>query len=1195
MNRYFTKRRAKKAQPVAKVEELDLTMALPPADDFRTSLIMGSLSKRFSMLRDQDDPHSLIGKASDDSVLAPRRQSRLMDFGYMPGRNLHDIAEVSSIHGDFRPPFANERQNSFISESGYGTDDDSHNGSIMNRARPGEGNVLFGGRQKIYKIPLAGSGSTSSLGGPSGMKGRALYDDDVSMSTFQRWRQEERNRLGDSDYTQTDEVEPSSKVPTSPSLAGGIRRQTSSSTSNTNGRVSTAATSINSQTSSIPSSASAQISSSTTSTTSNSPAMDRTVAKNRRLYEFGLTRDIEDQQSTAISRLNSIQKPRGRVSPPFASSSTISRQAPQELPRASSPTRNFTPSSRLNTSIAVPKAPEVPSPLEQYRNNPLMSALDPNDRGKATATGAFNKPQQFSEQEYLERQMTLRSEQASRMSGNSSNKHDDKISLADSRSDDHSSYAPSNYSVPSRSPTNASTKSPVAQGISIFQKAASLMKAAHAEPEAEDHKSNFFFSRSSDGSYYDQDIPPLNNSTPLSKVETLTSKIRENGFLEQPPVHEHPAFKSKLLPEHPKQTTDTSSGNAFSAFNFSEAPGNEESLSASSAAHARLSGLVRAHLRHGSNASSYYEQDRTSTFEYPPKLPVKSRAESLASLKHLETSTPAESNYSAASNPFDLEDLKHSENNDSGRYSPVSEVDEEIDTSPKGIKAARRRGMSQAPDPEIVPWASHARGPSAETIQEQDALSNEIAKRTRMIQERLEAKRSESIPSVIEERSSAAGPFRGFDILRTRSSRESMKKGTDSPVTKSGRGLTFGASASERPSMDRLRSEDSYNTSIRSRSNSRPAASRSNSRPGTRSGAGKLANMDNIPSMPGSTRTSEDSLPDRKYSNPPPISALNNMGARSRSNSAQSGGRSRSRNGRYKDEMETSDFTPEPESIPEHPAHSMDRGRSSQDTQFPRLQIQTNRSTSGGTGYFDKGLFPHSHQLHSPLSASSQTSSPRLPFQNNMAISPSLSRGQSPAFPVSPVVGVPKAPFMNHGNVATPPVSGNSTPIASYFPGGAPMPANMNRGRSQSRKKIHKMDIGEPRLIATTSVIDTVSLPAGASLKNGMNEIQHSAPPLPSMNPLRRKFNLGGRSSEDSNDDVLTFKSSPYEPLTSASSQPSHNSDGSFKPRHRLRKSSSEGEKLGMMRLRTNQQATASNPSLATPGGIDRISEGGMF
>src|SRR5690349_19495034 len=79
MNRFLTKKKAKRAQPEPKFE-LDLTTALPSSNEFRTSLLMPGLSSRFSMLREQDDPNSILGKASDDSVLEPKRQSRLYDF-----------------------------------------------------------------------------------------------------------------------------------------------------------------------------------------------------------------------------------------------------------------------------------------------------------------------------------------------------------------------------------------------------------------------------------------------------------------------------------------------------------------------------------------------------------------------------------------------------------------------------------------------------------------------------------------------------------------------------------------------------------------------------------------------------------------------------------------------------------------------------------------------------------------------------------------------------------------------------------------------------------------------------------------------------------------------------------------------------------------------------------------------------------
>ncbi|EOD47126.1 hypothetical protein UCRNP2_6132 [Neofusicoccum parvum UCRNP2] len=158
-------KKGKKAKEEPK-PELDLAQALPSSDNFRTSLLMPNLSARFSMLREQDDPQSKLGKASDDSVLYPKRQSRLTDFGFN-ATGLQDIAEVSSINGSIRPPFLAGRADSI--DGGYGTDDDSiHSGSVMSRSRPGEGNVLFGGRQKVY------------------LGNRALYDDDVGMSAYQK-------------------------------------------------------------------------------------------------------------------------------------------------------------------------------------------------------------------------------------------------------------------------------------------------------------------------------------------------------------------------------------------------------------------------------------------------------------------------------------------------------------------------------------------------------------------------------------------------------------------------------------------------------------------------------------------------------------------------------------------------------------------------------------------------------------------------------------------------------------------------------------------------------------------------------------------------------------------------------------------------------------------------------------------------
>jgi hypothetical protein len=1082
------------------------------------------------------------------------------------------------------------------------------------------------------------------------MKGRALYDDDVMPSTFQRWRQEERDRLAREKERHNEQDSPS-RAPLSPLYNGTITRQTSTSTSNTSapsyGRTSTAATSVASQIGALPASTPIHATMSTSASVSamnGSPAVERSLTKNRRLYDHGLNREIEEQQSTAMTRLNSIQRPKGRVSPPFARSA--SRQGTAEAFRSASPSPgSIAPLSQLNTSFplsdkSIPEhSPHSPiSPLDPFRNNPLMSALNPGDRGKATAMGAFNKPQQFNERQYMERQLTLRNVVDKQTPKPEALKREDsKVSMDGDRSDEQSSYAQSTFSGRSRAPTNASTQDTATSAFSVFQNAASLIKSPPStkEEEADELKTNFFFSRSSSGSEYDTDpaftLPPM--STP--KVNKVNSRLPPNKPIPQPPAHQHPAFKSgtRSQTDMPRQNAGpTSAPNEFTGFDFSHREEDEVASSNSlGVTNGGLSGLVR-HLRHGSDSSSFYEQDAPNVPNFPAHLALKTRDMSPApAMKTSETATPAESSYSHSSNPFDLEDLKHTGVQEAGRYSPVSPMEDEVarlDTSPKGIKASRRRGMSQLPEPnEETSWQaqmkkSHARGPSAETIQEQDALSSEIAKRQRAIQERLRAKiENEAVNSspTTEERS-MSGPFRGFDMLRTKSSRESIKKAADSIASsKTGRALGL-SNSSERPSFDRWRTdESSYTSSMRSRSTSRPAASRSNSRPPTsRSGTQKSYGLPNAPDatrqISESRRTSDENGPsrDRKGSNPPPLSALNGTN-RSRSNSTQSNGRSRSRNGRYKDDLEkamiegtssrvTTQLYQEPPTIPEHyqapPIPSMDKQRyQSEPQQASNLKIQTARSPMMSGGYFEsKGLFPPAQPLQSPLSASSATSSPRLPIQSNAIMSPTLSPRPSPGFPLSPAGGMSSAraspvPFASNGNMATPPMSGNSTPVTHNFPSNPPVVMG-NRGRSASRKRsIQKSDIGEPRLISTTSVMDTVDLPAGASLKNGMEEIQNPAPPLPVMNPLRRKFGLS-RTSEDGRESPA-FRSQPYEPLGAGGYMYANNEGSTFKPRHRLRKSSSEGEKLGM-RLRAQQQATASNPSLALPGGRGMI-EGGMF
>ncbi|KAK7964452.1 hypothetical protein PG988_011426 [Apiospora saccharicola] len=423
----FRFRKGKKPQEEPKPEEIDLSMALPSSDDFRTSLLMTGLSARFSMLREQDDPNTKIGKALDDSVLFPKRQSRMQDFGPAGALSalggLSDIAEVESI----RAPFARNDT--------YASDNESTHGSVMTRAKPTEGNNLFGGRQKVYKISAGGGG----------MNGRVLYDDDVALSAFQKWKRDEQKRKsleaatdeGDdgSQRPSMEEPYPRSESPFSSSY--NRKRETNSTTSSipSMARNSTAATSITSQ-QLTPSVKDWQGGSTAPTSASSTPILERTFTRARRLYETGLNNDLQEQQSSALNRMDTLSRQRnlGARTPDLAQASPSPTTSGfsdrlfgdrRILSKASAPQlRSMSPTSR-SASGTPDLGIRVPSSGGDSRNgsfaatSPLsppiseseeISALPigPNDRGKATALGVFQKPAQpYDESRFAQRQLQL--------------------------------------------------------------------------------------------------------------------------------------------------------------------------------------------------------------------------------------------------------------------------------------------------------------------------------------------------------------------------------------------------------------------------------------------------------------------------------------------------------------------------------------------------------------------------------------------------------------------------------------------------------------------------------------------------------------------------------------------------------------------------------------------------------------------
>ena len=607
--------------------EVDLNAALPPSDDFRTSLLMTGLSARFSMLREQDDPSSKLGKASDDSVLFPKRQSR-MDFGL--GSGLHDIAEDSSFKA---PQFS--RMDSYQSD-----DAASLSGSIMNRSKPTDGNNLFGGRQKIYKISAAGGSS------------RALYDDDVAQSSFQRWRQTEREKQSLEYDGAPDAYDPSSLQPDSPYMQEfNRRRETSSTTSSipSAARNSTAATSIVSQPA-----ASFKDSSGT-------PSANSSVTRTRRLYEQSLNQDIQDQQTSTLSRFDTISRTRpmgnrtpdlahNAQSPTIPSQDRVNERRPMMMSKASAPNlRSFSPpvfnsqqpspvesTSRFpgsDNKSGLTTSPPLSPPISETEEFKSLS-IAPNDRGKATALGLFSRPaQQYDDNKYAQRMRQL---QQGRDTPTLRNRTDSDVSLPTSRSRSSSSvHRPSvdrSEVVVNHEPVaQKEVLSPTFLDIDEDEEEGEAASRQHPTPPVQ----------FSSGRPHDQDHPALRRPAP---PEPWASAAKME---EQKPVSQD------------SPTLGPGSG---------------------------LSGMVKQHMRNDSNASSVYgaapqDPDRSSYYI--------SDGNAAASMDQLGIDSNP---WGAATNPYDQSNGNVSKGTDNAfMQEPSESEDAETDEFARHLADGARR------------------------------------------------------------------------------------------------------------------------------------------------------------------------------------------------------------------------------------------------------------------------------------------------------------------------------------------------------------------------------------------------------------------------------------------------------------------------------------------------------------------------
>ncbi|KAI1654977.1 hypothetical protein F4813DRAFT_193824 [Daldinia decipiens] len=1031
-------RKGKKAQEPEKVE-IDISAALPSNDEFRTSLLMTGLSARFSMLREQDDPNTKIGKASDDSVLFPKRQSRL-DYGGF--RGLGDIAEVESIRA--AAPFA--RKASFNSDDA----DSLKASSVMGRSKPTEGNNLFGGRQKIYKIPV-GTSSSKNLDG--GMSGRALYDDDVALSAFQRWRQAEKERKSSEEDRDEDEERNSSYADAdalradSPMLSNyNQKRETSSTTSSTPSlaRNSTAATSITSS-QRTPSLMDWQPS------TSSTTAVERSVTRARRLYESGLNNDLHEQQSSALSRIDTLTRQRtfGTLTPDLAQNSpsptafgyvdrfsserkVLAKSSAPNLrsmspPVTASPTGTPDPGDRVTSATDMRSnfggAPPLSPPMSETEENSILQ-IHPNDLGKATALGVFQKPlQPYDESRYAQRQLQR---QQGRETPTQRSRDDLNVSSVTNRSSSSSSgtrreLEPKVYVAPTET------------GSASMEPATSFL----ADPNDSD---------------YSPAASPKSGASP-------------HVLLRRPSDRQHPALRDSTKLTESENQPIPGENSSMSPNSKGISPADSPTLGP--APGAGLSGMVRQHLRGDSNASSIY-----------------GLAPATSGLESRFPAGPEDAQYFQGSgvntNPWELPDV-------------VRDWTLDLDVNEPMLDVQSRSSN--------VPTAEEFLGKSTNAItgDDRDEFASQLADGARRVRERLTTyvetdsrssspRRSEEPVDVREQGSNTRQKQNGLGHLHSKSSRGSLADRSREPSqSKAMKMLGFGASNGSQTASS-AREHDPEQQSTESDSHAGLRAFRQAKR--------ELQKMKEADMEVRHQIQSQDLALDTDSARSTPIRQL------------PSGQRSPERERRpppiFYQQRTFSEEGKEVQARASRGQLRNDRDRSGSDSSNDgRSNVQPTRNlqiSSSGTAARPP--------MRSPgLPGTDIKGSPIMPPQpypgskksnpvaaSNLRVQTSRGFESSQPSPISPM----PSPFGRN-----PPTSGT---VPSPRSGASPNRGYENASPTTSdgtRRKIKTKDISDPTFVMSTSQVPTVAL--SEAPQNISRSNSRTAPPLPPINPRRRQ------------------------------------------------------------------------------------------
>ncbi|QKX60701.1 uncharacterized protein TRUGW13939_07847 [Talaromyces rugulosus] len=1114
-----------KAADIPVQPALDLENALPSSDNFRTSLLMPNLSARFSMLREQDDPTSKLGKANDDSVLFPKRQSRLNLFGHNPSP-LTDIAEVASIGG--RSSFNIGRTDSTVDEMGrtnsYAsaddfTDDSSTHGGVMNRKRPGEGNNLFGGRQKVYKIPISSSGKDI------GSKGKSVYEDDVHLSAFQKMRlreREEKARMG----LMVDEVHDLSTPEYEDVPSFLAKRTTSSSTTSghSNPRTSTAATSIdeqplsNIQTNGAPPSP-------TKKSTWVPPTLMGHVSKTRRLYGQN-----QDQPPSPFNRFETLSRQNSGAGTPErpSLSRTFSRSASNLSERhqrlspanpSSAGSRTYSPTTSANSpqletadsqqqdrtsgsSSISPSGYGIVPPLSPpVSDNEEMSALNahlqPEDRGKATAMGLFNKPTgPFDEQQFMRRQLQMHEGRntppvMTRQSPSNSVSRPEPVR---SRGLSNASYrskaesASSRYSddVPGSRAHSVRDYSPPRTGTFMLN-----LDASDSEGQAGDEQSlkkvSSVKSQAFDG------IHPAFRSRPTSRDSDVAYPPRES--------FDFPEVKYPDRDLNPIQENTASPPSPI----LEEASERAQDSPTLGPAGLGLSSMIRTHLRHDSAQSSIYPNPpspRASVhqdvipFRLDTDLVKESQAESdeLVSPK-TEIKPPSYPPPEPPVSGFSSVALRAKQLRDQ-----AAALREQTNQARESSESDRLTEMPPSSQPDLN--FGHRRGSSTETQKEREDFANELAERRRRVQENLHRIGSRSNSPASGRQTPDVGSGRTsntFSALKSRAGKNSPPD-RSIPATRALKKLGMGSASmnSSTPSLDSWR-EDEMSHGLGKHSNS--------SSPQV--GSGRQRPFRGAPSRTTSYGSQED---------PEPIPSRTASPARqSRDRSTSTSGRSKSR-ARPRDDLGM---------VAEDPvSHPPSRGS-------PIVPSSARPSVDIDDGYARE-------RSGSATFGGVSRSSSRAPAPGQVDLTDSHHR---------------PSPMAAYSANATPPLEGPESGM-SYVSQSSPTYNSISQRSPTSnnlpKRQVDKWQISEPTFVSTTSNVPIVDLHAAASLPNGV-EIPPAVPP---MNPRRKRTGTGTGSMHRPQTASARSSQDERRPMTSFDDEKRQLAH------QRLRKMSSEGTSL---------------------------------